>query len=230
MRSIERYMTEQYLERNPTWHTEDAPWKAAHILTILSAHAVKPTSICDVGCGTGEVLRRVHEALSPSVRSTGFDVSPAAHSMASTRATPGLTFELGDVMEYTKQRPFDLALIIDVVEHIEDYIGFVRNLQHLAGWKLFHFPLDLSALSVLRMHPILSDRRDVGHLHYFTKEIIESMLGDLGYEIIGLQYARSPWPSWRARLASIPRRLAFAGRQDLAVRALGGYSLFVLTR
>jgi len=45
---------------------------------------------------------------------------------------------------------FDSLLCIDVFEHVEDYIGFVKTLKSKATYKIFHIPLDISVLSVIR--------------------------------------------------------------------------------
>lgn len=57
MNSLEkRYIDGSYLAENPNWDREDAPWKAAIVQHILSDNQIKPASICEVGCGSGDVL------------------------------------------------------------------------------------------------------------------------------------------------------------------------------
>ena len=50
---------------------------------------------------------------------------------------------------------FDLLLMLDVFEHVEDYIGLLRAVRSKAKQKLFHIPLDLSVQSVLRRDGLL---------------------------------------------------------------------------
>jgi hypothetical protein len=128
---------------------------------------------------------------------------------------------------------FDVAMAIDVFEHVEDYFDFLRRLRTKATYKVFHIPLDLSALSLLRREPSRM-RKGVGHIHYFDKDIALASLEDTGHEIIDWTYTsgRTELPNlgWKSRLMKGPRKAVYALNADLAVRAFGGYSLLVLAR
>ena len=52
-------------------------------------------------------------------------------------------FELGDVTKIS-ERFFDVILVLDVIEHLEDYFSFLRTIKERALYKIFHIPLDLS--------------------------------------------------------------------------------------
>ena len=98
---------------------------------------------------------------------------------------------------------------------------------------IFHIPLDFSAQWVLRGRPILREREQAGHLHYFMKDTALATLQDAGYTIVDWFYTPGAIDhprSIKARLATLPRKLFSAMSKDLAVRALGGYSLLVLGR
>src|SRR5437762_6687447 len=45
---------------------------------MIARNKLAPTTICDVGCGAGEVLRLVHEGLQGRCRCWGYDISPQA--------------------------------------------------------------------------------------------------------------------------------------------------------
>lgn len=57
------YTDGTYFEKNPTWHIEDSAWKANQIQKILSQNKIKPKSICEIGCGAGEILKQLSYAL-----------------------------------------------------------------------------------------------------------------------------------------------------------------------
>ena len=44
---------------------------------------------------------------------------------------------------------YDLILCIDVFEHVEDYIGFLKTLKNKSKYHIFNIPLDMCALKVL---------------------------------------------------------------------------------
>src|ERR671934_171539 len=68
-------------------------------------------------------------------------------------------------------------------------------------------------------------------LHYFSRDTALRTLEDTGYRVIDWFYTRraieEPATELRRRLARGPRRLAYSIHRDLAVRALGGFSLLV---
>lgn len=92
----------------------------------------------------------------------------------------------------------------------------------------------MSVLNVLRASTLLAKRNDVGHIHYFTKEIAFRTLIDTGYTIVDYFYTSGstelPNQSWKSKLLRIPRKILFFLNKDLAARILGGYSLMILTK
>ena len=126
---------------------------------------------------------------------------------------------------------FDLLLMLDVFEHVEDYIGLVRVVRSKARQKLFHIPLDLSCQAVVRKRGLLLRRERHAHLHYFTKETALCTLTDVGYKIIDWFYTPrciELGDLLVQKIVRFPRMLSFAILPDLTVRVLGGYSLMVL--
>ena len=227
------YTDGSYGRQHPGWHAEDSPWKAAQILKMLRRNDLEPASVCEAGCGAGEILSQLHEKLDDSTRFCGYEISPQAFELARPRRRDRLDFKLQDLLE-DEPAHYDLVLAIDVVEHVEDYSSFLRVLQTKGTYKIFHIPLDLSVQTVFRGWPLLQMRGHLGHLHFFTKDLVLRTLGDLGYQVLDHFYTPSrlelSTPTLRAKLAKLPRRAAFKLCSDLAVRVLGGYSLMVLSR
>ena len=60
---------------------------------------------------------------------------------------------------------YDVLFAVDVFEHVEDYLGFIRSLHSLARWNIFHMQLDLNVLSVANPIYLNMTREQVGHLH-----------------------------------------------------------------
>ena len=226
-----RYTKGSYLEHNPSWHVEDSAWKADHIVSMMRAHDLRPRSIAEVGCGAGEILRILHDTLGEDVTLVGYEVSPQAIELARPRATERLRFELADIGD-DASAAFDLALVMDVIEHLEDPFAFLRRLRGKADLKILHIPLDLSAVSVARPHALLGSRREVGHVQYFVRETALAVLTDAGYEVLDARYTYTGGRprSLKALLLYALRRLARAINPDAGVRLLGGHSLLVLAR
>src|SRR5579864_8683512 len=100
-RSILReiYTSGQYLEKNPDWHVYESPWKVAQIMRMLKQNHLSPESICEVGCGAGEVLRLLQNQLDDKCTCWGYDISPQAIALANTRTNEKLHFKLADVLK-----------------------------------------------------------------------------------------------------------------------------------
>ncbi len=227
----EIYTAGGYLKRNPTWHIEDSAWKARNIRRIMERNDITPESVCEVGCGAGEILMHLQRAMAKGCRFRGYEISPQAYELCKDKGNDRLEYVLGDILQ-EDDRVYDLILLIDVIEHMEDYFDFLRRLKGRSRYKILHIPLELSAQSVLRRRKLLDHWELVGHIHYFTKETALQMLKSVGYEILDCFYTpfgvERKGSSLKSALARIPRKALFRLHQDLAVRTLGGCSLMVL--
>jgi len=221
-----------YLDNNQTWHEEDSPWKAKQIEKILRKNNVVPSTLCEVGCGAGGILNCLADAYGADAIVSGYEISPQAFEICKKKEKQNLHFFLKDLLEET-DASFDVVMAIDVFEHVDDYLGFLRKFQAKGEYKVFHIPLDLSVQTVFRSSPILKDRTSVGHLHYFTKETALATLKDTGYEVVDYFYTNGslelPSHGWKANLMKLPRKLCFSIHQDLTARILGGFSLLVVS-
>jgi SAM-dependent methyltransferase len=229
----ERYKSSKHIESVPNWHIEESPWKVRHIMQMLRRHQIIPKTVCEVGCGFGEVLRLMQASLGEECECWGYEISPVAIEHAQERANEHLHFKLADIAQ-EKDASFDLMLVLDVVEHAENYLGLLQQIRTKSEYKIFQIPLDLSAQTVLRGKVLLRLREELGHIHYFTKDTALQSLVDCGYEILDYAYTSSsnelPSDVLTTRLMRVPRRICYALNKDLAVRALGGYRLMVLAR
>jgi len=225
------YRDGSYLKLNPSWHAEESPFKVRQTVKMLKRQNLSPRSICDVGCGVGVVLHELQPHLPPDCECWGYDVSPDAIAMCAGRVNKKLHFRNYDIRRDESDTFFDLLLMLDVFEHVEDYIGLVRAIRSKGKYKLFHIPLDLSVQAVARRNGLLRRRDDHAHLHYFTKETALRTLTDVGYKLVDFFYTPrciELGDRFVQKIARPPRKLCFALAPDVTVRVLGGYSLMVL--
>lgn len=228
----ESYRSGDYLNKNPTWDEEDGNWKANQVLKMFGRNNLTPKSIVEVGCGAGGVLASLHD-MSPEIIYSGFDIAPDARKFWEKYSSRGITFLVSDFLE-EETGHFDMLLLLDVIEHIPNPFEFLSGLRGRADYYVFHIPLDLSAISVAREHPLLLVRKKVGHIHYFTKGLALSLIQESGFQVLDWSYTgvafTAPQASWKTKLASIPRRLAYAVNRDWGVRFLGGDTLMILAK
>jgi SAM-dependent methyltransferase len=226
------YESGQYLENNPDWHEADSPFKARWIADLLARANLSPEHVVEIGCGSGQILVELAR-LWPDTRFEGYDISPQAMAIAQPKAREGLTFHHSDYFAQERKRP-DVTMAIDVFEHVDDYMGFIRKMQAASEWKVFHVPLDLSVQALLRQNSLNRARDLLGHIHYFTKESALRTLQDCGCEVVEWMYTHGnetmPGKALRTRLANVPRKLLRLIGTDFSVRVMGGSSMMVLAR
>lgn len=223
------YLDGEYEQRNPSWDVEDSQWKAMQVADLLARHRLRPRSLVEVGCGAGAVLTALRAPL-PDTELHGWDIAPGAARFWASHE--GIRFMQGDFLA-APQPPFDVVLLLDVIEHLANPHEFLSRLAPCAAHLVLHIPLDLSAASVIRESPLLEVRRGVGHIHYFTRRIALELLAECGYEVVEARFTGAhlrPRATIGGKLASGVRRLVFAFDRDLGVRLLGGDTLIVLAR
>lgn len=228
-----RYSDGSYLAHNSNWHVEDSPWKASQINYLIQRNNLKPKRICEVGCGAGEILTQLSRMQKyRDAEFSGFEISDDAFELSRARQALNVHFFHEDLLAREKDQ-YDVVLCIDVFEHVDDYMGFLRCLREKGEYKIFHIPLDLSVISLIR--GTLSEKRDlVGHLHYFTADTAIATLRDCGYQVLDSLFtpgfaALSP-KTWKQRLIRPVRKILFKLSPKVMSTWIGGASLLVLAR
>lgn len=225
------YRDDTYWTRHSTFHEADASFKADGCYALCQQHELtSPGTVLDVGCGSGKFLHHLSTRITGDFLGVDISATPIERATA-LYSRSNVRFEVLDVQEITDH--FGLVTMNDVLEHVDDYIGFLRSIRHLGDRFYFNIPLDMHVLSVLR-HRYMYTRKEVGHLHYFSKPSALATLEHAGYTIIGSRYNRTVFhdlrvhPSIRHYVAALPRLISYTIAADLSVHLLGGASLGVL--
>lgn len=228
----DRYSDGDYLTKNPTWHVEDSPWKARQIVAMMRKHGLEPTRIAEVGCGAGAILTELSAAY-PACSFVGYEMSPQAMLLCKSRETDRVHFRAQNIFDSADDQ-YDVILCIDVIEHIDDSARFLQSVRQLPGLKILHIPLELSVLTMLKSSALVNNRRRVGHVHFYNKELAIDTVADSGLQV--LDWCYTPWaldyPSrnWKAAILNGARRVTDCVSRAFAARLFGGYSLLVLAK
>jgi len=228
------YTNGQYFGCHPNWHIEDSAWKARNVHQIIKRNRISGVRIADLGCGAGGVLSELSRLMGPGIRYYGYDISPQATELARKQENVNICFKIEDLLSDNNDDYFDILLIIDVVEHIPDYMDFLKNCRTKANYKIFHIPLDLSAFSVLN-NSIIEGRRNLGHVHYFSFQSAVACLKDTGHVIMDCfytdvgSYYREQSPTLKNIIANLPRKMTSFFSVALASKIFGRYSIIILT-
>ena len=233
-----RYNDGSYLGAHPNWHSEDSTWKADELSVMLPSDLILTwkklpfVRVVEYGCGAGGVLNAVVQRLRMTgleVEGLGVDISGAAISLARSQYQ-ALMFSCTDFVNVKEHA--DLALAIDVIEHLPKPEALLAHLRSKSTHQLFHIPLDENLYDRLKVGSRYYEwlRADRGHLHYFTRPSALNLLSENGLRIVGWRYTF--WGQQPGRSCAFVRHVRTSGYKTfptIAVRLFGGASLAVLT-
>ena len=171
------YQDGTYIDNNPSLHREDSEYKSRYIRTLLEGLRFdgSPIRVLDIGGGAGIVAARVCQFLSAGgvrVDCHAFDLSQ--EMLAVQRANnPHITLATSDFEQIRSSGGYDLALLIDVIEHIPDNAKVADDVDTLARFVLYNIPTERNLLDWLRniylggrYYPLQT--ASLGHVHFFS--------------------------------------------------------------
>ena len=177
----------------------------------------------DIGCGAGMVVKILSEKY-PDKFFHGIDISPDAAKFWSNVHSINLKYS------DNTDKVFDLAICLDVFEHVEDYFGFLRSIKPKAKFFIFNIPLDMNVVKLLSPG-IRYARENVGHLHYFNSFTAIETLKQCGYKVLD-SYLSTAFLKTKPRnikqlLLLIPRLLTLILGKKIGSILFGGTSIVV---
>jgi 2-polyprenyl-3-methyl-5-hydroxy-6-metoxy-1,4-benzoquinol methylase len=161
---------------------------------IVAASDRKPLRIVDVGCGCGDMLRRIEHwatRLGIDIELIGIDLSPETIDVAREFTSNGSRIEwtVGDALSY--DRPFDIALSALLTHHLEEplIVRFLAWMEANAqrGWFINDLVRERTpyqsfrlASHILRWHPQVRHDGPVSFRRAFREDDWLRMLASAG--------------------------------------------------
>ena len=115
---------------------------------MMNREGFKPVEIADAGSGFGQYVYYLSKRY-PEAQITGLDikqeqVDDCNHFFAAIKRDEKVNFKYADLTKLEEEDVWDLALSVDVMEHIEDDRTVFRHLYKglKAGW----LPVDLNSI------------------------------------------------------------------------------------
>ncbi|MBF0447987.1 MAG: methyltransferase domain-containing protein, partial [Magnetococcales bacterium] len=94
--------------------------------------------VLDVGCGSG--MLALDLAKQTGERVLGIDLNPKNIELANKRERPdNLSYQVGDILHYVTQEPFDVVILSNVLEHLDGRVHFLRQLIEVTQCNRFLF-------------------------------------------------------------------------------------------
>ena len=177
MSSKNIYSDGTYSRLNPNLHAEDSAYKMHYLGRLFETidWEQTPIKILDIGGGAGELGKLVCEWFATRGHSVSASVLDVAEELINTQIknNPYISNTyVGDLDQLGENR-FDLALMIDVIEHIENHEQFATKLNKYTTNIAYNIPTEINLFDLLRnfamrkrYYPLQSE--SLGHVHFFS--------------------------------------------------------------
>lgn len=126
------------------------------------------SNMIDIGCGTGEILL----LLKDNYDIEGIDISEKAVEICKQQ---GLQATETDI--YHTAKKYNSVICLDVLEHIEDDLNFLRQIKHILN-------REGKLLLLVPSGQFASDDVYVGHYRRYSKEQLIDVFNKSGFEIL----------------------------------------------
>jgi SAM-dependent methyltransferase len=165
-------------------------WKWEHLRPLIACH-VTPESVLEFGCGSGEMLGMARASF-PEARLYGIDLSETMVAMARARLGEA-TLVSGSDAELERWQPrVDLALAIDILEHLEDPVRVARALGRAGRYVALKIPIERRVIRLGIRKQKTGVEHLSGHIHFWTLGDSRRLLRAAGLRILEEEVADPP--------------------------------------
>jgi SAM-dependent methyltransferase len=172
------YSSGEYIDLNPTLHDEDSIFKFRNIKSLIEKSNILMTrnkiSILDIGGGNGKVGRLLCDYLIEKNIIFQFDVIDLSEEMIKLQKLNNPYLDqsyLGNIENINEN--YDIILMIDVIEHIDDYLSFTYKLNTISKYIIFNIPIEKNIFDRLRNLYFKNEyykeqNRTLGHVNFYS--------------------------------------------------------------
>jgi SAM-dependent methyltransferase len=174
------------LANEAEWLDRTAGNKADSIQLLLRRHGVDCSTMLELGCGTGSVIRECQRR-GLADRFVAVDYSSAAIEYLRAHSS-GIETQVADVTHpsFGLTEAVDVVVLSHVIEHLEQPIPFLESLQKIDfRYLIAEVPLDdliMGRLSSLGKKD--RTQNSAGHVQFFTASSFDRLLRAGGFELM----------------------------------------------
>jgi 2-polyprenyl-3-methyl-5-hydroxy-6-metoxy-1,4-benzoquinol methylase len=199
------------LEFDPAWKLDrrffldvEHRYTKTHRILLAASGDLAGKRILDLGCSRGMLLERFRRY--DGVELVGVELDPADRAEAEARGIHVDQFQINvfdESGQITARLPyddesFDVVLAAEIIEHIVDTEGFVREIHRilrpngavfLSTPNILWWKYRLDALRGRYPDPLehkLHYGTDFGHVRIFTPALLRELVEDAGFEVVGV--------------------------------------------
>jgi SAM-dependent methyltransferase len=142
-------------------------------------------SVIDIGCGPG-VFLNYFKSFTQIDKAVGTDISMFVLKEAQ-KQNPNLDFYRADSESLPfKAGSFELATIIDVIEHVEHPEVMIKEVGRVAKYVLLKVPMEDNLFMWLQSKLIRVDWKKIkGHINFYNFKSLNKFMEEQGFELIG---------------------------------------------
>jgi len=157
-------------------------------MKVVRRHFAGPGRVLDVGCAAGYFLSVMKDA---GWQVTGLEPSDAIRPQAEERL--GKENVRGGLLGQLElpAGAFDLVTMWDVLEHIPDVVGAVREVRRLLapGGKFLVETQDVNSLAARALGKRWQHYKHAEHIYHFNERTLADVLGRAGFRVL----ENRPW-------------------------------------
>jgi len=138
--------------------------------------------VLDIGCANGALA---YDVAIKAESVVGVEIHPKYQSDWQERyARENITYHLGDATTFDFGKTFDVVLLSNVLEHIEDRQTFLRRIKPLASKFLLRVPMiNRDWVTLYKKELGMYWKCDPTHFIEYTFEVFSQELEEAGYQI-----------------------------------------------
>lgn len=174
------------LEAEAKWLKDAAIQRSDTIEYFLIKKSIEPSSILDLGCGTGAVITEL-QSRNIGKKYLAVDYSKDAIEYLQKNST-GIETQVVDLTSgrVSVDDSFDLVIAIHVLQHLEKPDKFIKNIIDNIKFSYLIIEVPLEDLFINKIVSMLgmSDKNPTGTLQFFNKKTINDLLIKNGLFIV----------------------------------------------
>ena len=138
--------------------------------------------VLDMGCGNGALT---YDVAKKAKKVTGVDFDEKNIRIGKERyQTPNIEYIVGDITSFDSDEKFNVIILSNVLEHIENRIGFLKKIRKLAPKTLARVPMiNRDWITLYKKELGISYKLDNTHFIEYTLEKFRDEIEKAGFKI-----------------------------------------------
>lgn len=163
--------TDKYHSKNPINQFLMTRFLNDFRFLLQQAQSKKIKTICEIGCGEGELLKIIHQHFPKAkIYATDLAKSEIAKAKKITKGLP-IVFSVQNAEKLSyKNQQFDLVVCCEVIEHLENPERGLKEIKRIAKNSIISVPVEplWRVLQLMRLKYIKDLGNTPGHLNHWS--------------------------------------------------------------